>query len=187
MIEKLLVRKILERPLVHQWTLQGLGMLRLYLSDEVRLHLWDTSRRYENASSIHDHPWAFRSTVLAGGLTNRLFHSQSACNMTATHEGMRIKCGEGTHGAGAVGKYHLAPVSIRSYGPGASYQQAANEIHETVPEPGTVTIVERTFNADRDHAWVFWPVGQGFGTAEPRVATKSEVLAMCALALERLR
>ena len=70
-----LAAEILRRPHGYKWSLQGFGMLRLYLSDNIRLHVWTTEHRVENVSDIHDHPWDFISTVLFGQLkTNAIIH-----------------------------------------------------------------------------------------------------------------
>src|SRR5579859_3298084 len=54
---------------------------------------------------------------------------------------------------------------------GQTYHQEKDEIHESLPFDGTVTLVTRTFTADRDHARVFWRGTGDFVTAEPRAAT----------------
>ncbi len=72
-----LALKLLEtsavRPEAFEWSLQGFGMLRLYLSKEVRLHVWDDRYAVKNVTTIHTHPWHFRSTVLFGELTDVLY------------------------------------------------------------------------------------------------------------------
>jgi hypothetical protein len=40
MITKALVKNILEKATSYKWSLQGFGMLRLYLSKDVRMHVW---------------------------------------------------------------------------------------------------------------------------------------------------
>lgn len=65
------VQFILERAHAHDWTLQGLGMLRLYLPGGCRLHVWDMEHaRNVGASAIHTHPWDFTSWVIAGKIKN---------------------------------------------------------------------------------------------------------------------
>lgn len=67
---KLLVKSILENPTpqTRNWSLQGFGFLRSYLSSELRLHVWDSRYRVKNVSGIHTHPWDFDSYIVAGEL-----------------------------------------------------------------------------------------------------------------------
>ena len=68
------VQEIIRNPLIYPgWSLQGFGMLRLYLTKEIRLHVWDTAYQVPNVSLLHDHPWDFTSVVIAGCMENRLY------------------------------------------------------------------------------------------------------------------
>ena len=73
---------------------------------------------------------------------------------------------------------------MESYPVGSSYAQSANEIHESFPTPGTVTVVERTFLPDSEHAYVYF-TGEKWGEATPRPATPEEVGAITGHALRR--
>lgn len=53
--------------------------------------------------------------------------------------------------------------------------QTPSEIHETDAQDGTVTLMQKTPTGD-DSARVFWEIGTGWGSAEPRKATPEEVL-----------
>lgn len=65
----------------NDWSTQGLGMLRLYLSREVRLHVWHSAFRVPSVSDIHDHPWDFRSDIVCGSVRNVRYGivSESEC------------------------------------------------------------------------------------------------------------
>lgn len=65
-MNKLLVKAVLEHAQVYTWQLQGLGMLRLYLNKATRLHVWHSGFSVPGASTIHTHPWDFKSEVVAG-------------------------------------------------------------------------------------------------------------------------
>lgn len=184
---KALVESILLDPHDRPWTLQGLGMLRTYLTGDhaVRLHVWDPRYATPGASPMHTHPWDMVSTVVAGELWNRKFEAMSVDHETPapTHMAQRIYCGMG---GGLEGE----PETVFVRGPrstyvqeGASYTQRAHEIHISDPEMGTVTVVERTFGTDVDHAYVYWPVGTRWGSAEPRAATRDEVTEIMETAL----
>lgn len=68
---------------------------------------------------------------------------------------------------------------------GQTYTERAEEIHESKPKDGTVTLVTREFKEDEDHAKVFWPAGTEWGSAVPRQATAEEVSMICGFALKR--
>src|SRR5260370_37840480 len=74
---KLLVKQILQasvkEPMAFQWSIQGLGMLRLYLSEETRMHVWSSLGRIPNVSPLHTHPWSFNSYVVAGKVVNKRY------------------------------------------------------------------------------------------------------------------
>jgi hypothetical protein len=190
-----LVKLVIEGSHHDQWTLQGLGMFRLYLSETDRLHVWNEEFSFPGASTIHDHPWDFDSLIIAGRLWNRLYKLPSKEGEPDFYSNNRmpfrhaiIKCGTGGSLVGEEGlPVELWECSPSGYFPGDRYSQNAEEVHETHTLPGTVTIVRRRFrkDRDRDHANVFWRKGE-WGSAEPRQATENEVKTMKVSALEML-
>lgn len=213
---KPLVKTILTEAGSYPWTIQGLGMLRLYLGKERRLHVW-TDQRVENVSDMHTHPWHFDSQVVVGLLRNQRFIEDTALPVVPGHEhqlgesalmpGMLVcACGVATPmdrsalqdfnkveivcGADAcmtsdVQRVKLWPQPIEVYAEGGRYRQEANEIHRTTPEPGTVTLIERRFLADTEHANVYWQGDGGWVDAAPRPATPDEVRKITRYALDR--
>lgn len=186
---KLLVKKILEKPLGHDWSIQGFGMLRLYLADELRMHIWNSKKMVEDVSLIHTHPWDFVSEVVVGQITNvRYTESTPGTPFSLKHQYAKIRCGVG--GGIAKGELQaergekwLVAQDREIYSIGETYTQSANEIHRSEPKDGTVTIVRRYFKSDPDHAYVFWDHGD-WVSAEPRKATDEEVLFFCNEALK---
>lgn len=182
---RLLVRDLLERPLGREWTLQGLGMLRTYLSKEVRLHIWDKRYAVPGVSELHTHPWDFSSLVVAGVVRNVRHLSYSGPTIGLPYIRQALRCGAGGGLQGVPEPVFLAARDVEYYDAGTSYRQTAGEIHRSVPEDGTVTLVQREFYEDKDAAHVFWPDGQVWVSAEPRPATDEEVLAITGNALKR--
>lgn len=170
--KQLLVKAILENALSYKWSLQGLGMLRLYLSDEVRLHVWDTRFAFPNVSSVHTHPWNFHSEIVVGRLRNFRYEETTAGN---PYNKSLLHCGEGGCLVNEVELVRLTGRIGETYEVGSVYTQQAHEIHYTVPSDGTVTIVTREFLDDKDYAFVYWPEVLKFGMAEPRPATPDEI------------
>lgn len=182
MIIKQLVQKILENPSGHKWTLQGLGMLRLYLSKEIRLHIWDSRYKVQNVSTIHDHPWEFDSLIVAGHLENVRFVEDEQGDPFAFST---LKCGAGNCERSPAQSIRLKKGPAETYIEGDSYTQKREEIHDSIPEDGTVTIITRRFtSADEDHARVFWPSGE-WVSAEPREATLMEIFEITSLSLSK--
>ena len=66
-LNRTLVRTILEHAEDYPWVMQEIGLLGLRLDDtrEYRLHVWDPSSS-AGEPPIHDHPFDFTSTVIAG-------------------------------------------------------------------------------------------------------------------------
>jgi len=182
-MNKLLVKAILQKAQSFNWSLQGFGMLRLYLSQEVRLHVWDSRYAVPGVSVIHTHPWDFLSQVVAGKVGNILFNESETKGMPF-HKQV-IQCGPGGGLCGMPTDVLLHPAYEELYIEGQSYTQNAQEIHASRPADGTVTILTRTFREDTEHAAVYWPAGTEWGSAEPRPATPEEVAAITGNALSR--
>lgn len=159
-------------------------MLRLYLSKDVRMHVWHPDFAVKDVSTIHTHPWDFTSHVIAGSVTNHKYQLRETAAVH-THLGQTIRCGEGGGMCGSPKRCYLYSEIPQQIGEGERYDEQAEEIHETRPEAGTVTIVERRFKADTEHASVFYPVGKQWVSAEPRPATPEEVIAITQIALRR--
>ncbi len=160
------------------WTVQGFGFLRTYFGPadapkRFRLNLWDHRFTKPGVSTIHDHPWDFKSVIIAGGFTNQRYDI-AQYPLGYTHTFTTIKTGEG----GGLEKSsfehcELLPCLEEPYWPGDVYHQRADEIHETLFVDGTVTLNERV--GDTERARVFWPHGSDWIDAEPRVASREEV------------
>ncbi len=187
------VRTILENPMGRDWTLQGFGMLRTYLGDErrVRLHVWDSRFAFEDVSTMHTHPWNFHSTVIAGEVRNLLYSDRRIGKGFAVqgdpYYRQLILCGEGGHEVDEPVPVAIRLESDEVYVAGESYTQHAREIHVSQPSDGAVTLITREFLDDDDHAFVYWPMGQTWVTAEPRPATPEEIFGMTQRALANLR
>lgn len=176
---KELTRAILKNAAHYDWSLQGFGMLRLHLSDAVRLNVWDSRYQVPNVSMMHTHPWDFESTVIVGELRNNRYVKDRHGDLFECAE---IKPGPGggiRNSLGNVG-LHRRPVEI--YISGEAYRQSHDEIHISLPADGTVTLNRRKRVGD-DIAQVFWPLGQEWVSAEPRPALPEEVADIAAAAL----
>ncbi len=190
-----IVRGILEDSGRYEWSLQGFGMLRAYVSKELRLHVWNSSFTTPNVSTIHDHPWHMESVVIVGRIVNTRYDVHWASDVTARrprvqHVRSKIVCG-------VSGPLDPDEVRMRgenvwldaghpeTYGPGDTYHQNASEVHSTSFDDGTVTLVRREFLPDTEHANVFFRPDDGWVSARPRPASADEVTAFVSRALLR--
>jgi hypothetical protein len=184
---KALVRWVLENSRREDWSVQGFGFMRMYLTrgdESARVHIWNSKLRLEGVSDIHTHPWSFESLVVAGRLGN-IRYTGSFPGVPYTRH--LIKAGEGAHLLDA------SPVSLTEhvlerYAEGEQYTQRDDEIHRTVIlQENTVTVVARQLQvANPDHAYVFVHKNEEWGNAAPRPATAQEWHSIVGGALERL-
>ena len=178
---KELAQMILMNASAFEWSLQGMGMLRLHMPNDTRLHVWDSRYRAPGASMIHDHlQWGLHSTIVAGRLTNcRYVEGEGADYMVRT-----LKPGYGYFWKEEAKVTRLFALPPDNYYEGGQYTQRPAEIHETDAMDGTVTFMRKTPTAD-ESARVFWPVGTEWGSAEPRRATPEEVRDITQFSLDR--
>jgi hypothetical protein len=179
---KTLAQAILTNATTYEWSLQGMGMLRLHLPGDWRLHVWDSRYRADGVSMVHDHlQWGLHSTVIAGRLVNRRYieHRDGVPFMFAT-----LKPGYGCYFKHEPRAVTLRALPLNTYFSGEGYAQEPAEIHETDADDGTVTLMHKRPTND-ESARVFWEAGTEWGSAEPRKATEPEVRAITQYALDR--
>lgn len=163
-----------DQSLYGDWSVQGFGLLRLYIRNLGRLHIWDSTLRYPGVTMVHNHSWDLISTIVSGRLINRRWTQQPF--------GERWK-----HRSILTGydckwvqpeddEVFLIEEPRDVYCPGDVYRQAASQIHMTNAEDGTITMMERHEDTNGE-ADLYWRITEEWGTARPRKATRAEVLA----------
>jgi hypothetical protein len=174
-----LVRKVLTAP-SSEWTAQGFGFLRTYFGPpenpkQYRLNLWDKHFTVPNVSTIHDHPWDFKSLIVAGQTANQRYDKAPEAWGLPTHTFSTIRTGINSDLVKSEPQHcTLIPARVREdYKIGDTYRQRADEIHETSFLDGSITLNQR--HGDTEHARVFWPFGTEWVDAKPRAATVDEV------------
>lgn len=204
-----MVKHFLDRRSNYEWSLQGFGMLRAYVTRELRLHVWDSRYAIPMVSTIHDHPWNFTSKVISGEIrdqTYRAFSKSDAEQFGAISFGenglqpyrcQRIICGprptdieglshflkaQDTGNAELMFLMRGRETTLRA---GGIYYHDADDVHSSWAEEGTITLIKREFLANTEHARVFWPTGSEWVSAEPRKATAEERDAIIDNALKR--
>lgn len=178
---QLLTLGILERAENWDWSVQGLGMLRLYIKNLGRLHIWDESLMYPNVSRIHNHSWDLQSTVIVGALQNIIYVPDPN---GYTFWRKKIVAGYNYQELSTDEQVRLIPTTNPVYFPGDIYAQKADEIHFTNPLELTVTIMERHKLAEDEITEVYYE--KEFGNAKSRPATAEEILRVTQRAVQRL-
>jgi len=173
------VRTILEHAADHPWRLQGVGLLALRLDDrrELRLHVWDPSG-CPGDPPIHDHPYDFTSTVLAGELTNtRYVEDATGDEFRRERYAPADETSRRTDLVRLVGRSTV-------FGPGDRYHQSAAELHASHQTPGTVTVIRCRWR-DRPELSVCQRPGSPWISGQARPATGEEIERITATALDR--
>jgi len=182
---KPLVKAVLKSPQALDWTIHGIGLMLTYLDKEHRLHVFDKSLRVETVSPIHDHAWHLKSYIVAGVLRQRRYEILANCECD-----FECDCDLESN----VEKFKQASINtigipiptpgpdvfvnvgdLEEYREGQTYRQYNDEIHETIPEDGTVTLVEREFARDVRAARIFWRGEGEWVSAAPRRALPTEI------------
>jgi len=165
-IQAALVRSILERYEHYDWTFQGFGFARTKIANVGRVHVWDSRLATPLVSTMHTHPWPLKSTIISGELINQRF-AADAPGADIPYMRSRIATGEG---GGLIGEPVPTLVSGDTpefYTAGETYSQEPAEIHRTLAQDGTVTLIERPQGPPLEEALVFWPAGTKWVSAEP--------------------
>ena len=159
------------------WRINDIGLMGLRLDEghDHRLHVWDPTVATAEPP-IHDHPYDFTSTVVAGELTNTRFLDDPAGD-----EYVRFRYVPPAEDQRHADRVRLSAVSevLRA---GDDYRQFADELHASGQEPGTVTVMRCSWRSPgpltvcvRDES--LWSSGQA------RDATRDEITSFAAKAL----
>ena len=177
-LNKALVLTMLQHAESFPWRMQDIGLMSLRLDDrrEHRLHVWDPSYGAEEPL-VHDHPYDFISTIIAGEMTNTRYEQDPAGD-----EYVRFRFSPGAESERRSDSVRLSSTAT-TFIEGSRYNQDAHELHASWQQPGTVTAIrcqwvetpELTVCVRDENSW---RSGQG------RDATREEIKSYTAKALE---
>lgn len=179
---RLLVTSILDHARHYTWSVQGFGLLRLYIRRVGLLHIWDSTLRYPNVSMIHNHSWDLHSTIIAGSLRNTRFHERQQPKPNwQPYMKQRLVTGYNSKMVTDPKLVYLLPKETEVYkpmyacdAPAMVYHQKASQIHITDAADGTITLMHRE-DDEHGQADVYWSQDCSWGTAQPRLATQVEI------------
>lgn len=171
------------QPLYGNWSVQGFGILRLYVRSIGRLHIWDSTLRYPGVSLVHNHSWDLRSTIVSGHLMNRRWSEQPFGERFWRQRMLTGFNCEFTQPSPE--KCFLIEEPRETYVAGDVYAQRTKQIHLTDAADGTITLMERRDN-ENGQADLYWREWETWGTARPRPATPEDIVPVVARAIKML-
>jgi hypothetical protein len=177
-LSRALVLALLQHAEDFPWRMQDIGLMSLRLDDrrEYRLHVWDPTE-CDGDPPVHDHPYDFTSTVIAGELTNTRYEEDPAgC------EYVRFRYAPGAEDERRSDALRLSAVAT-TLAQGTEYRQLAPELHASWQQPGTVTAI-RCVWVEAPELTVCLRDGGSWRSAQGRDATRQEIKTFTAKALE---
>jgi hypothetical protein len=178
-MNKVLVRKLLEQAQDLAWVMQDIGLLGLRLDErrEYRIHVWDPDYA-TSEPPVHDHPFDFTSTIIAGEMTNTRY--EGAISGAPYTRWRYTPANENARRADTV-RLSATPTTYKE---GDRYSQLAHELHSSHQLPGTVTIIQRQFrDLPVPELTVCWRHESTWVSGQSRPATSEEVRTITTRAL----
>lgn len=136
-------------------TLHGLGFIQIRLGGNMRMHVWHPElpkRTCFEDSSVHNHRFAFESTVLKGTHHNVRVGIALALEGThdvISHDGKRLATGN--RRSYPVARCNVKVLGQEEFYPGDQYRTAIGEYHCT-PNDGIVVTLMRKLEESTIHA-----------------------------------
>jgi hypothetical protein len=216
-VKRALVKAILQRAEHYAWEVPANGRLTLVLEPNVAvINVFHSKYRVPNSTAIHSHTVDFRSDIV-GGVMRQYRYLRAAAAGDGSAPGMNTDAGHGpaprvVAGAGdgpAARRYweqeltldgklsrdpmecYLTESAIETYAAGEFYEITADEIHQSAPEDGTVTLITRQHRTSPTSVSTFWPwapLALGARPSDkiiPKEAAEGVVRDVITVALER--
>jgi hypothetical protein len=177
-LSRALVHTLLQHAEDLPWRMNDIGLMGLRLDDrrECRLHVWDPGSSV-GEPPVHDHPYGFTSTVIAGELTNTRFEEDPSGD-----EYVRFRYRPGAEEGRRSDRVRLSstPTTLIE---GDVYGQLAHELHTSAQRPGTVTAIRCDW-VETSELTVCLRDGASWRSGQGRDATRQEIRRISAMALE---
>ena len=160
-------------PRAREWTVLGLGVLRCYLDDKQNecLNIWSNVLRSSGVPSIHTHPWDFGSRVISGRITNARYEEVEAGLKHSQAYWRRLITSDEEPGTDT--RVWLRNKQDDYVYSGGFYTQTRHEIHQTLPDNGTVTLRVPWRKHSGGGAFIY--ARKQWESVAPRLATVGEI------------
>lgn len=152
----------------------GNGMVQLYLTRSIRLHVHTTPDGgvVSHNALVHDHQFHMQSTVLFGCLRHELLEFYSRPGGPRDMHMLTDGENKTTSGSVLLDRGHTEVLHEFELWAGSRYHQDARTFHRTRPEvDGTVTLIRKTSDTRPQRARVVCPRGEkphsAFGGNQP--------------------
>ena len=177
-LSKPLVLTILRHAEDFPWRVQDIGLVSLRLDEhrECRLHVWNPVDE-ERDPPIHDHPYDFTSTIIAGELRNTRYEEDPSGD-----EYVRFRYSPGFEDLRRLDTVRLSATTA-TLTEGQEYRQLAPELHASAQLAGTVTVIRCSWVEAGDLTVCHRDEGS-WRSGRARDATRDEIKKMAAKALE---
>ena len=177
-LSRALVLTLLQHAEDFPWRMQEIGLMSLRLDDrrEHRLHVWDPTYCV-GEPPIHDHPYDFASTIIAGEMTNTRYEEDPAGD-----EHVRFRYPPGAEVDRQSDTVRLSSTAT-TFPEGSTYLQLAHELHASRQQPGTVTAIRCSW-LDPPTLTVCYRDESSWTSGQGRDATREEIKSFSAKALE---
>jgi hypothetical protein len=177
-LSKALVFTILRHAEDFPWRMQDIGLMGLRLDDqrEHRIHVWDPTHDMEDPP-IHDHPYDFTSTIIAGELTNTRYTEDAAGD-----EYVRFRYSLAAEDQRRSDTVRLS-TATQTLAEGGEYRQFAHDLHASWQQPGTVTVIRCSWGEPRELSLCLRD-GDSWRSGTARDATRREIKVFTAKALD---
>lgn len=168
----------------------GVGMIQLYLTDTIRLHVFhpELPAKLEAFGNRHNHRFDLVSTVLLGAIVDiqlTPYHYVAGkfklYGVTPAH----LYTGQEVPVLAEAANYAVEMSGIRKITEGHSYSMSAGEYHETRAEGLTVTLMEKSNQVDI-HARIIGHLGQKVGHAMEEKPSPAWLISLFTSALDHL-
>ena len=169
-LNKALVDQILTHAEDYPWRMQEeVGLLGLRLDDHrrYRLHVWEPGCSV-GQPPVHDHPYDFVSTVIAGEITNTRYEETPS---GAEYRRVRYLASDDRARTTDTVRLSATSATLRE---GEQYAQFAHQLHDSRQQPGTVTIIRCSFKDIAELTVCLRDEGRFF-SGQARPATLHEV------------
>ena len=162
-----LVKAILQNADRFQCEVPANGRLTIVLDPGVMvINIFDGRYRQPGTTAIHSHTVDFRSDIVGGVMRQYRYGRVDDGGDAKRYWGQELTLDGKLIGEPAA--CFLREGELEVYPAGEFYEITADEIHQSVPEDGTVTLITRQHKTRPSSVFTFWPYSAATAGAKTR-------------------